>query len=148
MHRSLNNDRRTDFILSGKNDVSMLRTVCSAAVGAEKISDNKLNLLQLIRQHQNQPGWILLIAPSQLPAKEWAEHYQLSLHNVLVIHQKQITDLSGTVKQALASPSCKVVINFGKQLDQQELELCRKLAIGNNIWFYQCEQLQQEQVTH
>jgi cell division inhibitor SulA len=148
MYRSLNNSTQYDSAVSTVNDDSLLRTINSAAVGAASVPNTKQNLLQLIRQHQNQSGWILLVAPVQLPDKEWAEHYQLSLHNVLVIHQKQITDLSTTLQQALTSPSCKVVINFGSQLDQNELDVCRKLAICNNTWFYQCEQLQREQTTH
>lgn len=147
MYRGLNT-RQFDPALSQLNDGNLLKTISSAAVGAESTPHSKYNLLQLIRQHQNQPGWILLVAPFQLPAKEWAEHYQLSLHNVLVVHQKQITNLPDTLKQALASPSCKVVINFGDQLDQHELELCRKLAICHNTWFYQYEQIQQEYKTH
>jgi cell division inhibitor SulA len=148
MYRNFDNVRQDDLVLSAENNASMLKTICSAAVGAVSTSERKYTLMQLIRQHQFQSGWILLIAPSQVPAKEWAEHYQLSLHNVLVIHQKQITDLPGTVKQALASPSCKVVINFGDQLEQDELEQCRNLAIRNNIWFYQYEQMRQELITH
>lgn len=105
-------------------------------------------LLQLIQQHQHQQGWILLIAPSHIPHKAWAEQHQLSFHNVLVVHQKQIRDLNATIQQALASSSCKVVINFARMLDPQQLDGCRKLAVTHNTWFYQCEQLQQERITH
>lgn len=105
-------------------------------------------LLQLIQQHQHQQGWILLIAPSHIPHKSWAEQHQLSFNNVLVVHQKQINDLNATIQQALASASCKVVINFARKLDPHQLDGCRKLAVAHNTWFYQCEQLQQEQITH
>ena len=108
----------------------------------------KQQLVDLIKQHQHQDVWILLIAPTQLPYKEWASHYQLSLQNVLVVHHKQIKDLPETLRQALTSPSCKVVINFANQLEQSELEKYRKLAVTNNIWFYQYEQLTQNGFTH
>lgn len=105
-------------------------------------------LLQLIKQHQHQRGWILLIAPSHIPHKTWAEQHQLSFHNVLVVHQKQIRDISATIQQALVASSCKVVINFAGLQDPQQLDSCRKLAVTHNTWFYQCEQFEQERVTH
>ena len=125
-----------------------LTTLNSAAVGAISAPPVKQQLVDLIKQHQHQDGWILLIAPTQLPDKEWASHYQLSLQNVLVVHQKQIRDLPETLRQAITSPSCKVVINFANQLEQSDLEKFRKLAVTNNIWFYQYEQLTQNGFTH
>lgn len=110
--------------------------------------NSRQSLLQLIRQHQHQQGWILLVAPSHIPDKVWAEQYQLSLHNVLVVHQKQIHDLAATLQQALNSPSCKVVINCASQLDIQQLSSCRNLALKNNTWFYQVEPRWATQVKH
>ena len=130
------------------NDNSLLKIHSVTDGNALAADHSRHSLLQLIQQHQHQQGWILLIAPTYIPDKEWAEHYQLSLHNVLVVHQKQINDLNATIRQALRSASCKVVINFASQLDQQQLDSCRKLAVGNNTWFYQCEQMQQLQVAH
>ena len=130
------------------NDNSLLKIHSVTDGNALAADHSRHSLLQLIQQHQHQQGWILLIAPTYIPDKEWAEHYQLSLHNVLVVHQKQISDTAATIKQALNSASCKVVINFANQLDAVQLDTCRKLAVGNNTWFYQCEQLQQERITH
>lgn len=130
------------------NDNSLLKIHSVTDGNALAADHSRHSLLQLIQQHQHQQGWILLIAPTYIPDKEWAEHYQLSLHNVLVVHQKQISNLELTIKQALSSASCKVVINFANQLDQQQLDSCRKLAIGNNTWFYQCEQMHQPQLAH
>uniref|UniRef100_UPI0040474CFA hypothetical protein n=1 Tax=Rheinheimera sp. TaxID=1869214 RepID=UPI0040474CFA len=130
------------------NDNSLLKIHSVTDGNALAADHSRHSLLQLIQQHQHQQGWILLIAPTYIPDKEWAEHYQLSLHNVLVVHQKQISNLELTIKQALSSASCKVVINFANQLDQQQLDSCRKLAIGNNTWFYQCEQTHQPQLAH
>ena len=106
------------------------------------------NLAQLLQQHQHQDGWILLLAPSQLPDKSLAEQYQLPLHKVLVIHPKQISDLFATLQQALLSPSCRVIINFANQLTAQQDAICRKLAIARDVWFYQCAQAQLQQTTH
>ena len=130
------------------NDNSLLKIHSVTDGNALAADHSRHSLLQLIQQHQHQQGWILLIAPTYIPDKEWAEHYQLSLHNVLVVHQKQISNLELTIKQALSSASCKVVINFANQLDQQQLDSCRKLAVGNNTWFYQCEQMHQPQLAH
>ena len=130
------------------NDSSLLKIHSVTDSNGLAAEHSRHSLLQLIQQHQHQQGWILLIAPTYIPDKEWAEHYQLSLHNVLVVHQKQISNLELTIKQALSSASFKVVINFANQLDQQQLDSCRKLAIGNNTWFYQCEQMHQPQLAH
>jgi cell division inhibitor SulA len=130
------------------DDTSLLLALGATGTGAHANQFSRHSLLQLIRQHQHQPGWILLVAPSHIPDKEWAEQYQLSLHNVLVIHQKQISDLNATLTQALTSSSCKVVINFARQLEQQQLDACRQLALCNGTWFYQCEHMRQEPITH
>jgi cell division inhibitor SulA len=130
------------------NDASLAQGRSAKDIAVQSQRHCRHNLLQLIRQHQNQPGWILLVAPAHLPDKEWAERYQLSLHNVLVIHPKQISDLYVTIRQALESSSCKVVINFGNQLQQQQIITCRKLALHNHTWFYQCEHVLIEKSTH
>lgn len=106
------------------------------------------NLAQLLQQHQHQDGWILLLAPSQLPDKSWAEQYQLPLQKVLVIHPKQISDLFSTLQQALSSASCSVIINFANQLTPQQDAICRKLAIERDVWFYQCAHAPLHQTAH
>lgn len=126
----------------------VLQTLIRADVSSVSQPQARQSLLQLIRQHQNQTGWILLVAPASLPDKEWAEYNQLSLHNVLVVHQKQISDLTATLVQALTSTSCKVVINFGQPLEQQQLIKCQQLAVKNSIWFYQSEHLAQPLLKH
>lgn len=128
---------------------SRLRKIHSVTDSEAAASDaSHHTLLQLIQQHQHQQGWILLIAPSHIPHKAWAEQHHLSFHNVLVVHQKQIGDLNAIIQQAIASSSCKVVINFAWMLDPQQLEDCRKLAVMHDTWFYQCEPVQQEFITH
>ncbi len=106
------------------------------------------SLAQLLKQHQHQEGWILLLAPAQLPDKTWAERYHLQMNHVLVVQQKQILDLFTTLQQALNSASCKVVINFAHQLSMQQLAVCQRLAVKNNIWFYQYDQLGQQRTAH
>ncbi|MEH8018334.1 hypothetical protein MN202_13920 [Rheinheimera muenzenbergensis] len=130
------------------SDGRLLRIINVADSNTVSVNSTGHSLLQLFKQHQHQQGWILLIAPSYVPNKAWAEQHQLSLNNVLVVHQKQISDLPGTIMQALSSASCKVVINFASQLDAQHLDTCRKLALSNNTWFYQYEQLHQSQIAH
>src|SRR5690606_22338093 len=95
-------------------DSRLLKIHSVTDIEAAAANNSHHTLLQLIQQHQHQQGWILLIAPSHIPHKAWAEQHQLSFHNVLVVHQKQIRDLNATIQQALASSSCKVVINFAR----------------------------------
>ena len=148
MYNHLSGNLYRRFTNTAYNDSSLLKIHSVTDGNALAADHSRHSLLQLIQQHQHQQGWILLIAPTYIPDKEWAEHYQLSLHNVLVVHQKQINDLNATIRQALRSASCKVVVNFASQLDQQQLDSCRKLAVGNNTWFYQCEQMHQPRLAH
>lgn len=109
-----------------------------------QVSDSSLNgrvsLLQLLSQYNSVRGWIVLIAPEQLPDKAIAKHYQLELNNVLVIHAKQISDLNETLLRALTSTTCKVVINFANTCPSK-LDSYRLRAQANNIHFYHAEQL-------
>ena len=99
------------------------------------------NLLQLLQRYENAQGWILLIAPDNLPSKNWLTRYQLPLNKVLVIHAKQISDLNDTLVRALSSGTCKLVVNFAKTLCPAVLPRCQQLAKVNNVLFYQAEQL-------
>ncbi|QBL09246.1 hypothetical protein E0Z06_06815 [Rheinheimera sp. D18] len=146
-HRSVSNRfyATTDSIYSNSS-LTRIHSVTDTDIA--ETENSKHSLVQLMHQHQNQAGWILLVAPAHIPDKDWAEQYQLSMHNVLMVHHKQIQDLASTIEQALKSPSCKVVINFAPQLNKQQLNECRKLALANDTWFYQCEAMQQEQLTH
>jgi cell division inhibitor SulA len=148
MHNRTADIRLLTRTKSAYNNSSFLKIHSAVDANVVATNDSRHSLAQLLRQHQNQSGWILLVAPCHIPDKEWAEQFQLSLHNVLVVRQKQISDLNATIQQALTSSSCKVVINFACQLEQQQLSACRKLALSNNTWFYQCEQVIEEHLTH
>lgn len=148
MHNRSVNQPVVTHVATDHFDSRLLKIHSVTDTGAAAADASHHTLLQLIQQHQHQQGWILLIAPSHIPHKSWAEQHQLSFHNVLVVHQKQISNLNATIQQALASASCKVVINFARMLDPHQLDGCRKLAVANNTWFYQCEQLRQEHITH
>lgn len=108
----------------------------------------QLALLRILRQHQHQKGWIVLVAPTQLPDKFLAECYQLSLNNILVVHQKQISDLTGTLAAAFRAKGCTVVINFSRQLDPHQLINCQQLAVAQKTWFYQLQGPDTKWVTH
>ena len=106
------------------------------------------NLLQLLKRYENAQGWILLIAPNNLPNKSWLTRYQLPLNKVLVIHAKQISDLNATLVRALSSGTCQLVVNFAKTLCPGALPRCQQLAKKNNVLFYQADQLSDMTLPH
>ena len=103
------------------------------------VHNTEISLLQILKQYSNQRGWIVLVAPDKKLAKAIARHYQLELHNVLVIHAKQIGDLNETLIRAVTSATCKVVINFAPTCPTK-IDFYRQRAQANNIYFYQAEQ--------
>ncbi|MDX5406986.1 MAG: hypothetical protein LPK11_08100 [Chromatiaceae bacterium] len=106
------------------------------------------NLLQLLKRYEDAQGWILLIAPDNLPNKSWLTRYQLPLNKVLVIHAKQISNLNATLVRALSSGTCQLVVNFAKTLCPSALPRCQQLAKRNNVLFYQADQLSGMTLTH
>lgn len=105
-------------------------------------------LIQLIQQHQQQTGWILLIAPKQLPDKMLAEYYQLPTQKILIVHEQKISDLGSTIGKALSATSCSVVIDCSGQLNATQLAEFHQTACRNNKCFYPLQQLQQSTKTH
>lgn len=71
----------------------------------------ELQLLKLLQQHRNTDGWILLVAPTIKPNKTFWAACQLPLAKIIVIHQQQIKDITTTLHRAMASKTCKVIIN-------------------------------------
>lgn len=98
--------------------------------------NTETSLLQILQQYSNQRGWIVLVAPDKKLAKAIAKYYQLELHNVLVIHAKQIGDLNETLMRAVTSATCKAVINFATACPTK-IDTYRQRAQANNIYFYQ-----------
>ncbi|GAB60175.1 SulA-like leucine-rich domain-containing protein [Rheinheimera nanhaiensis] len=131
---SLNNAAESLVTLSKPSQASYM-------AGSARADDTQDNLLQLLKRSENTPGWILLIAPNNLPSKSWLTRYQLPLNKILVIHEKQISDLNATLVRALSSGTCQLVVNFAKALCPGALPCCQQLAKVNNVLFYQAEQL-------
>ncbi len=138
---SLNNAAESLVTLSKPSQGSYM---ASCAI-ADHTQDN---LLQLMKRYENAQGWILLIAPDNLPNKSWLTRYQLPLNKVLVIHAKQISDLNATLVRALSSGTCQLVVNFAKTLCPGALPRCQQLAKKNNVLFYQADQLSDITLPH
>lgn len=138
---SLNNAAESLVTLSKPSQGSYM---ASCAI-ADHTQDN---LLQLLKRYENAQGWILLIAPDNLPNKGLLTRYQLPLNKVLVIHAKQISDLNATLVRALSSGTCQLVVNFAKTLCPGALPRCQQLAKKNNVLFYQADQLSDMTLPH
>jgi cell division inhibitor SulA len=112
------------------------------------VSQQQHMLMQLIKRHQAQAGWIVLLAPSAQLIKQLASITQLPLHKVLVIHKKQLSNVYSVIHTALSSGNCKVVINCSQALTEHEDHQCQKLAVQQQAWFYQLDNLCQRLQPH
>ncbi|MGI5309475.1 SulA-like leucine-rich domain-containing protein [Rheinheimera sp. WS51] len=105
-------------------------------------------LVQLIKQHQNQSGWIVLLAPTAFMIKLLASNNQLPLHKILVIHKSQLTKLNAVINAALTSGKCKVVINCSQPLTDSVNHGYQKLAAQHQAWFYPLDNLRPSLKSH
>lgn len=95
----------------------------------------ELQLLKLLQQHQHVNGWIVLVAPSIKPNKAFWQKCQLPLQKILFIHPKQIRNVNSTLRHAICSKSCDVVINCLTLSEQEQRDL-QILAQDENTHFY------------
>ncbi|WP_019676711.1 hypothetical protein [Arsukibacterium perlucidum] len=107
----------------------------ASAASAEQL------LIKLLQRHCSETGWIVLVAPKQLPSKALANYLQLPVGKILVIHPDTIKNPAKTLHQLLHTSSCRVIINFS-QLMSDELTLqLSQCAASQQRWFYQLNHL-------
>lgn len=94
-------------------------------------------LLFIIRQHQQQSGWVLLVAPNQLPDKSTFSGFDVDMSKVLVIQQKQISNIHSVLSDALSSSTCSAVVVWQDQFSQSSLEHYQQLAEHYHTSLYQ-----------
>ena len=94
-------------------------------------------LLFIIQQHQQQSGWVLLLAPNQLPDKSTFSGFDLDMSKVLVIQQKQISNIHTVLSDALSSSTCSAVVVWQDQFSESSLQHYQQLAEQHQTSFYQ-----------
>lgn len=94
-------------------------------------------LLFIIQQHQQQSGWVLLLAPSQLPDKSTFSGFDVDMSKVLVIQQKQISNIHSVLSDALSSSTCSAVVVWQDQFSESSLQHYQQLAEQHQTCFYQ-----------
>ena len=94
-------------------------------------------LLFIIQQHQQQSGWVLLLAPNQLPDKSTFSGFDLDMSKVLVIQQKQISNIHTVLCDALSSSTCSAVVVWQDQFSESSLQQYQQLAEQHQTCFYQ-----------
>lgn len=132
--------------LTGKRSTGRLQRLAAAVASAkpfyqELAADSTANqeqlLIKLLQHHSNEPGWIVLVAPKQLPSKALAEYLKLPVDKVLVIHPGAIKNHAETLNKLLHTSSCKVIINFSDLLNQELKGQLSQCAASQQRWFYQ-----------
>ena len=105
-------------------------------------------LLFIIQQHQQQSGWVLLLAPNQLPEKSTFTGFDVDMSKVLVIQQKQISNIHTVLSDALSSSTCSAVVVWQDQFSESSLQHYQQLAEQHQTCFYQfCSNKTQNQAT-
>jgi cell division inhibitor SulA len=105
-------------------------------------------LLFIIQQHQQQSGWVLLLAPNQLPDKSTFSGFDLDMSKVLVIQQKQISNIHTVLSDALSSSTCCAVVVWQDQFSESSLQHYQQLAEQHQTCFYQLSSDASQQQTH
>ncbi|MFC4656670.1 MULTISPECIES: SulA-like leucine-rich domain-containing protein [Rheinheimera] len=103
-------------------------------------------LVFILRQHQHQTGWVLLVAPNQLPDKSRLAACGVDLSRVLLIQQKQISNIDTVLAYALASSTCAAVVVWQDQFSEQSLYRYQDLAELHQTCFYQLSTLDEQPV--
>lgn len=107
----------------------------ASATSAEQL------LIKVLQRHCDETGWIVLVAPKQLPSKALASYLQLPVDKILVIHADTIKDPAKTLHKLLHSDSCRVVINFSQLASDELTTQLSNSAAKEQRWFYQFNQL-------
>lgn len=131
----------------GTGRLQRLATTVAAAkpfyqeVAAASAASEQQLLIKVLQRHCSESGWIVLVAPKQLPSKALANYLQLPVDKILVIHADTIKEPSKTLHTLLHSNSCRVIINFS-QLEANELtSQLSQSAAEQQRWFYQFNHL-------
>lgn len=89
-------------------------------------------LIKVLRQHQADKRWTLLIAPSHIPDKALLDCCSVDMRHVLIVREKQITSMSKTIEKALNCRTCSAIVawcsEWHKQLSNVQLQQLSKLA--------------------
>jgi len=98
-------------------------------------------LVFILRQHQHQSGWVLLVAPNQLPDKSRLAACGVDVSRLLLIQQKQISNIDTVLRHALASSTCAAVVVWQDQFGAESLNNYQELAELHQTCFYQLSTL-------
>ena len=89
-------------------------------------------LIKVLRQHQADRRWTLLIAPSHIPDKALLECCSVDMSHVLIVREKQISSMFKTIETALKCNTCCAIVawcsQWHTQLSNVKLQQLSKLA--------------------
>lgn len=107
-------------------------------------------LIKVLRQHQANKRWTLLIAPSHIPDKALLDCCSVDMKHVLIVREKQITSMSKTIETALSCNTCCAIVawcsQWHEQLSAQQLQQLSQLADDTQCHVYAFEKQQTKQI--
>lgn len=89
-------------------------------------------LLKILHQFNQQPGWTLLIAPDAVPSKSLLDSCSIDKSKLLVIRQKHLSNLEYVLNSALYNGNFSAVITWTNMLSVEQLnQLAQQPALNN-----------------
>ena len=97
-------------------------------------------LIKVLRQHQTNRRWTLLIAPTHIPDKTLLDCCSVDMSHVLLVREKQITSMPNAIEKALNANTCCAIVawcnRWHEQLSQSQLQHLSQLADTKNCHVY------------
>ena len=88
-------------------------------------------LLKILHQFNQQPGWTLLIAPDAVPSKSLLDSCSIDKSKLLVIRQKHLSNLEYVLNSALYNGNFSAVITWTNMLSAEQLnQLAQQPALN------------------
>ncbi|MFT4929377.1 MAG: cell division inhibitor SulA [Phenylobacterium sp.] len=93
-------------------------------------------LVKILCQFQHSNRWTLLVAPENIPDKALLNCCAVDMDRVLVVHEKQITNVLSTIENALSHATCSAVIAWCNTITPTKLTEINRLAEQSRCHFY------------
>ena len=97
--------------------------VKNSIVDNEQAISQHLELIRIIKRHEQCHGWTLLIAPDHLPNKQILLNAGINLNKVLIIHKKNCCDVLFRAYQSLKQDNFSALVVWDNLLTQNERDL-------------------------
>lgn len=117
--------RQTNFSLEQTYNDSPLGVISHQAAShwhflqAQDELSRSFELIKVLRQHQQNKRWTLLIAPEHIPDKALLECCSVDMSHVLIVREKQISSIMEAIETALNCNTCCAIVAWCEKWHNQ-----------------------------